>query len=703
MDEQVEVLRTLLETLQLALVDPVSSENRDTLLHVTCKCIVQLEQFKRSLGRLERRANDDNLQPNATDDDDDDFKLSAREAEKRFNASLRCFDENNSKLASEFEAARRRTMDSRSKQVLRARFTLTPSSNRGAPEDLYPQLLREAGVHFGQCRDAQRRLIERLCVDERRMIDDALSRRHGWRERGDDKEPQQQQRQVDAFQRTPSSPLVNPFRRLKRAAAARREARLAQQQQDEPPVEKELGDSVGESKKKEDGEKDDDESKVDTTADNRKSGRFAVADFFRSIVGADDSDAGGDNGGDDGYENPVSWLFEKQLAKFRAGGNLFESLEDGARGLLRIPTPMGLMGVVASDVLLPPPSAEQSKATNNALATKSHDERFIKAVRDADEGIERARAALAALQQLYCEQRHPLGRGLAAVVRRWLQATQTMMATDMRGVARDRYARECIPALFAQLRQCFDKSIAAGRRRYPQLRSELDDEQQGDAILLDERDLSECFFSAVEVAIFRSAYPSVWQLYNTLYASQNARCARRTAELLECGGATPEAMGIRESFRLQQQQSTASSSSSAAEPMAGAASEDDDEIDEIVDELPYQPVIDALSLLSTGRSVSAKLQALVSASRLISECVRQHYAALDKQAPAVGADDFLPLFSYCLVHASILNVYSELQFVTDWMSESVVLGEQGYCLATFSTAVDQLCQHASSDDDDDES
>ena len=53
----------------------------------------------------------------------------------------------------------------------------------------------------------------------------------------------------------------------------------------------------------------------------------------------------------------------------------------------------------------------------------------------------------------------------------------------------------------------------------------------------------------------------------------------------------------------------------------------------------------------------------------------------------LGADDLLPIFSYCLVYAEVPCAYSELAFMNDFVLDEDLNGEIGYVLATLHTSL----------------
>ena len=68
---------------------------------------------------------------------------------------------------------------------------------------------------------------------------------------------------------------------------------------------------------------------------------------------------------------------------------------------------------------------------------------------------------------------------------------------------------------------------------------------------------------------------------------------------------------------------------------------------------------------------------------LIDECIAEYWAAAkSKEKLVVGADELLPIFSYCLVKANVEDVFCECAFIYDFIPDFLLTGREGYALVT---------------------
>jgi hypothetical protein len=58
--------------------------------------------------------------------------------------------------------------------------------------------------------------------------------------------------------------------------------------------------------------------------------------------------------------------------------------------------------------------------------------------------------------------------------------------------------------------------------------------------------------------------------------------------------------------------------------------------------------------------------------------------------PCSGVDDILPIVCYVVARTGKPQVLSELNALEEFIHESFILGEDGFCLTTFHTAVEYL-------------
>ena len=109
----------------------------------------------------------------------------------------------------------------------------------------------------------------------------------------------------------------------------------------------------------------------------------------------------------------------------------------------------------------------------------------------------------------------------------------------------------------------------------------------------------------------------------------------------------------------------------------------------------YADVIELFQGVGTAQSPGEKLACLVEVSQAICDAVESYYAdhpeiEIDSAKLAVGAEDLLPLFSYCLLQANTPYIWAHNAFLTDHINNFFCMGEQGYALATTQTSLEYL-------------
>lgn len=73
-------------------------------------------------------------------------------------------------------------------------------------------------------------------------------------------------------------------------------------------------------------------------------------------------------------------------------------------------------------------------------------------------------------------------------------------------------------------------------------------------------------------------------------------------------------------------------------------------LDERFADVDFSEIISALKAIETIPTPFSKMEHLLYATRLIPLCVSRHYANKVEGA-SIGADDFLPIFVFCLLHS----------------------------------------------------
>ena len=113
-------------------------------------------------------------------------------------------------------------------------------------------------------------------------------------------------------------------------------------------------------------------------------------------------------------------------------------------------------------------------------------------------------------------------------------------------------------------------------------------------------------------------------------------------------------------------------------------------------EMPYAAAIQALAHLSATHSTRRKLELLVHVLQVTQQQVWSHHGVtsvdeqvLDEHAGLrLAADDLVSIMTYVISQSpSSLHLCSELASIEIFADEGSLIGEQGYCLATFQAAL----------------
>ncbi|RUS79026.1 hypothetical protein EGW08_013209, partial [Elysia chlorotica] len=95
-----------------------------------------------------------------------------------------------------------------------------------------------------------------------------------------------------------------------------------------------------------------------------------------------------------------------------------------------------------------------------------------------------------------------------------------------------------------------------------------------------------------------------------------------------------------------------------------------------------------LDLMQRSYSPLQKLQNLLKATSTIYHCVQGEHHQFPSRGPSsLGADDFLPMLIYVLVHCGLVAAEIEADFMWGLLQQSLLTGEGGYYLTTLSSAV----------------
>lgn len=112
---------------------------------------------------------------------------------------------------------------------------------------------------------------------------------------------------------------------------------------------------------------------------------------------------------------------------------------------------------------------------------------------------------------------------------------------------------------------------------------------------------------------------------------------------------------------------------------------------------PYEPAVQEVQTLIHCHTPLDKLECLVRSSRLVIHCVEQYYKGKQEKTPSIGADDLLPVLCYLIVQSHLPQLVSECHAMDRLIHEGYMIGEEGYCLTSFQTAINFIisegCKH----------
>ncbi|XP_032404080.1 VPS9 domain-containing protein 1 isoform X2 [Xiphophorus hellerii] len=105
---------------------------------------------------------------------------------------------------------------------------------------------------------------------------------------------------------------------------------------------------------------------------------------------------------------------------------------------------------------------------------------------------------------------------------------------------------------------------------------------------------------------------------------------------------------------------------------------------------PYQVAVQELKLLVRDRCPQRKLDCVVRTLRLICGCAedyRNQQGGGASRAAAIGADDLLPILSFVALRCQCPQLLSECAALEEFIHESFLIGEEGYCLTSLQSAL----------------
>jgi len=143
--------------------------------------------------------------------------------------------------------------------------------------------------------------------------------------------------------------------------------------------------------------------------------------------------------------------------------------------------------------------------------------------------------------------------------------------------------------------------------------------------------------------------------------------------------------GLIPPFYLPADGSDATPSSS---PSSKPSSFNDDDLSLTFEQTqPYHSAIKTLRKISLLKSPRDKLGCILQTFKDIIQCVGDFWESYDREA-VVGADDLVPIFAYVILKARIPKIFSEMNFIWEFATDSEMNGKYGYGFATFQIGVE---------------
>eukprot|EP01127_Copromyxa_protea_P008497 TRINITY_DN1946_c1_g1_i1.p1 TRINITY_DN1946_c1_g1~~TRINITY_DN1946_c1_g1_i1.p1 ORF type:complete len:884 (+),score=162.38 TRINITY_DN1946_c1_g1_i1:266-2917(+) len=106
---------------------------------------------------------------------------------------------------------------------------------------------------------------------------------------------------------------------------------------------------------------------------------------------------------------------------------------------------------------------------------------------------------------------------------------------------------------------------------------------------------------------------------------------------------------------------------------------------------PYRKAIHTLRKISFLKSPRDKLGCILHTFMDVIQCVTDFWNAHDCD-PVVSADDLVPIFSYVILKAHVPKLYSEMNFIWEFATDSEMKGKYGYSFATFQIGVEVIAR-----------
>ncbi|KAL4235268.1 VPS9 domain-containing protein 1 [Mactra antiquata] len=102
---------------------------------------------------------------------------------------------------------------------------------------------------------------------------------------------------------------------------------------------------------------------------------------------------------------------------------------------------------------------------------------------------------------------------------------------------------------------------------------------------------------------------------------------------------------------------------------------------------PYQSAVIELLSICQCQTMLGKLDCLVKSSKQVMHCIEHYFKAKNLDVPGIGADDLIPILCYIISRTCLPQLVSECHAMDRFVHEGYILGEEGYCLTSFQTAI----------------
>lgn len=312
-------------------------------------------------------------------------------------------------------------------------------------------------------------------------------------------------------------------------------------------------------------------------------------------------------------------------------------------GLVALPKELG-NGLIAAATV----PKELADACAEMVCGPSHEanEKRLLAALAAAASQRRPQMLAFTLMQWYQEGSHPLPVQLHGAARRWLKAVDSLTANELVSIARLRSVQESAPLLLKKLLVVFENQIEIAVQRMAALIPEE---------LLAVGDIHDVVTATVERTMFPLVYETAINLYNDLYATQDQQIYRKVSSFEDLSDAT------------------------AAHELA----------------VPSEFLPVAVDLVGTGvlqpflrsKTPSEKLEHLVQFLQISFDSLQAAMADPSHPDRAVSADDLVPFISLVMIvdqsGAPSRHLYSQVMFLTDFVSEATQMGLAGYAIVSF--------------------